>query len=88
MQMDYLTSALRELEEELGIKAEPEQLHFMGLHEGKYEEIFYGKPFKNHEISHVYLYSEPINIKELIIIFIERTLITLPVIVLIANFIY
>ena len=62
---DYLTSALRELEEELGIKAEPEQLHFMGLHEGKCEEIFYGKPFKNHEISHVYLFSEPINIKEL-----------------------
>ena len=30
----------------------------------------------------------PVNIKELIIIFIERTLITLPVIVLIANFIY
>ena len=62
---DYLTSALRELEEELGIKAEPEQLYFMGLHEGKCEEIFYGKPFKNHEISHVYLYSEPINIEEL-----------------------
>ena len=30
----------------------------------------------------------PVNIKELIIIFIERTLITLPIIVLIANFIY
>lgn len=30
----------------------------------------------------------PVNIKELIIIFVERTLITLPVIVLIANFIY
>lgn len=30
----------------------------------------------------------PVNIKELIMIFIERTLITLPVIVLIANFIY
>ena len=37
----------------------------MGLHEGKCEEIFYGKPFKNHEISHVYLYSEPINIEKL-----------------------
>ena len=61
----YKRQALRELEEELGIKAEPEQLHFMGLHEGKCEEIFYGKPFKNHEISHVYLYSEPINIEEL-----------------------
>ena len=30
----------------------------------------------------------PVNIKELIIIFVERTLVTLPVIVLIANFIY
>ena len=49
---DYLSSALRELEEELGIKAKPEQLHFMGLHEGCCEETFYGKPFKNHEISH------------------------------------
>ena len=43
---DYLSSALRELEEELGIKAKPEQLHFMGLHEGCCEETFYGKPFK------------------------------------------
>ena len=62
---DYLTSALRELEEGLGIKAEPEQLYFMGLHEGKCEEIFYGKPFKNHEISRVYIYEEPIDITEL-----------------------
>ena len=62
---DYRTSALRELEEELGIKAEPEQLHFIGVHEGNCEEIFYGKPFKNHEISHVYLYCKPINIDEL-----------------------
>ena len=62
---DYLSSALRELEEELGIKATSEQLHFMGLHEGCCEEIFYGKPFKNHEISHVYLYQEPVNIEDL-----------------------
>ena len=62
---DYLSSALRELEEELGIKAKPEQLHFMGLHEGCCEETFYGKPFKNHEISHVYLYQEPVNIEDL-----------------------
>ncbi len=41
----------------LGIKAKPEQLHFMGLHEGCCEETFYGKPFKNHEISHVYCVS-------------------------------
>ena len=48
-----------------GHKAKPEQLHFMGLHEGCCEETFYGKPFKNHEISHVYLYQEPVNIEDL-----------------------
>ena len=62
---DYLSYALRELEEELGIKAEPEQLHFMGLHEGYCEEVFYDKPFKNHEISHVYVYQEPVDIEKL-----------------------
>mgnify|MGYP000477748295 FL=1 len=39
----------------------------MGLHEGCCEETFYGKPFKNHEISHVYLYQEPVNIEDLIL---------------------
>lgn len=62
---DYLESALRELEEELGIKADPEQLHFIGMHEGTCEEVFYGKLFKNYEISRVYLYQEPVNIEEL-----------------------
>ncbi len=64
---DYLSSALREMEEELGIKAKPEELHFMGIHEGYSEEIFYGKPFKNHEISYVYLYREPVHIEQLIL---------------------
>ena len=62
---EYLEWAVWEMEEELGIKAKPEQLHFMGLHEGCCEETFYGKPFKNHEISHVYLYQEPVNIEDL-----------------------
>lgn len=53
---DFLPSALRELEEELGITASEEQMIFLGIHEGYSEEIFYGKPFRNHEISHVYLY--------------------------------
>ena len=30
----------------------------------------------------------PVNLKEMLVIFIERTLVTLPVIVLIANFLY
>ena len=62
---DYLPSAIRELKEELGIDAKEEDMIFLGLHEGYSEEIFYGEPFRNHEISHVYLYKKPVDISEL-----------------------
>ena len=62
---DYLPSAIRELKEELGIDAKEEDMIFLGLHEGYSEEIFYGEPFRNHEISHVYLYKKPVYISEL-----------------------
>ncbi len=55
---DYKESAIRELKEELGIEAKEEELIFLGMHEGYFEEIFYGEIFKNHEISSVYLYTE------------------------------
>lgn len=53
---DFGDSALRELEEELGIRAEAEELIFAFVHIGRHEAEFYGKPFKNHEYSRVYLY--------------------------------
>lgn len=62
---DFLTSALRELEEELGIIASPEDLIFIGMHEGYTETEFRGKPFRNHEISKVYLYTKPVRIEDL-----------------------
>ena len=62
---EYLPSALRELYEELGIRAREEELIFLGIHEGYSEEIFYGKPFRNHEISHVYLYEKPVDAAKL-----------------------
>ena len=62
---DYLESALRELEEELGIVAMPEDLRLIGFHEGKIEDFFWGEAFKDHEISAVYLYEKPINSEEL-----------------------
>lgn len=58
---DYLESAIRELEEELGIKAKPEELKLIGMHDGMMEAEFYGKTFKNHEISAVYIYEKPID---------------------------
>jgi 8-oxo-dGTP diphosphatase len=61
---DYRESAIRELEEELGIKAEPAHLKFIGMHDGMMEAEFYGKPFKNHELSAVYIYEEPVQLAD------------------------
>lgn len=55
-----LESALRELEEELGIKAKPSQLEFAGTFRIKYEKEFHGKVFKDNEIAFVYVYLEDI----------------------------
>ena len=60
-----LETALRELEEELGIKAEPEQLKKICMHEGSMNGNFYGREFKNHEISTVYMYEETVDIRKL-----------------------
>ena len=62
---DYLESALRELKEELGIAAEPEDLRLVGVHDGRYEGEFHGRIFKNHEKSHVFAYEKPIEIEKL-----------------------
>ena len=60
-----LPSALRELHEELGIKALPEQLEFAGNFRIQYEKTFHGKIFRDNEISFVYVYQEPVAIEEL-----------------------
>lgn len=52
---DYLPSALRELKEELGITAAPEDMHYVGMHDAKIHTEFYGKPWNNHELSAVYV---------------------------------
>ena len=64
---DYLASAVRELKEELGIDALEEDLHYLGIHEAYSKEVFYGKPFLNHEVSHVYVYEKEVDIDRLIL---------------------
>lgn len=54
-------SAIRELSEELGIYAEMKDLRFIGFHEGYVEDTFWGQPFKDWEISAVYLYEKQID---------------------------
>ena len=53
-------SALRELEEELGIVAVKEQLHFTGVFRVHYESTFHGKIFRDNEIANVFVYLDPI----------------------------
>lgn len=57
---EYEETALRELQEELGITARPEELHFVGMRRAGFEDIFYGKPFCDEELSAVYVYKEPV----------------------------
>ena len=51
-----LPSALRELEEELGIHAAPEELDYAGTFHISYELIFHGRPFRDNEVAFVYVY--------------------------------
>ncbi len=60
-----LVSALRELQEELGICAEADDLTFIGQFPIRYEETFHGKPFRDNEISSVYVYDRPVSRSEL-----------------------
>ena len=56
-----LESALRELSEELGIHAQPEQLRYAGNFDIRYEKAFHGRLFRDNEFSHVYVYMEPVD---------------------------
>ena len=50
-----VSAGIRELEEELGVKVAPEELLYIGQNESKVDTVFYGKPFRNHETSAVYV---------------------------------
>ena len=60
-----LDSALRELREELGIEARPEQLRYAGSFRIRYEEEFHGKPFRDNEVTRVYVYDAPVAVEDL-----------------------
>lgn len=64
---DFLPSAIRELKEELGIEAGEGDLEFAGYHKGYMEEIFYGRMFKDSEVSAVYVYRKPVDADRLML---------------------
>ena len=60
-------SALRELEEELGICADPEELTYIGTFRTQYEEVFHGKPFRDNEVIRIFLYQKPVDPEKLVL---------------------
>ena len=62
---EILESALRELQEELGIQATEDELIEVGTHRGQFNAVFHGRLFKDNELSTVYLYQKPVDIEKL-----------------------
>ena len=60
-----LPSALRELSEELGIVAEPEELIHVGTFRIQYEKEFHGRLFRDNEVTQVFVYAKPVEIERL-----------------------
>ncbi|MDO4322929.1 MAG: NUDIX domain-containing protein [Lachnospiraceae bacterium] len=52
--VDFLPSALRELKEELGYEAAPEELIYCGQRNFEFHQVFHGRPFHDHQVSNVY----------------------------------
>ncbi len=62
-----LESALRELDEELGIKAGESELKKIGIFHGEYSKEFHGRLFKDNEISFVFIYQGNVDIDNLVL---------------------
>ena len=59
--VEFVPSALRELEEELGIRADASQLSYAGCFRIRYEKLFHGSLFRDNEFARVYVYREPVD---------------------------
>ncbi|MBQ6360160.1 MAG: NUDIX domain-containing protein [Lachnospiraceae bacterium] len=62
---ESLPSALRELAEELGIIAQPQELSYAGMFRIQYDKNFHGKRFRDNEVARVYVYQKPVEIEDL-----------------------
>jgi isopentenyldiphosphate isomerase len=63
--MDFIPSALRELEEELGLTATADELTLCGQRRFFHHQIFHGKPFEDHQVSNVYVMLRDVDPAEL-----------------------
>ena len=62
-----LESAIRELEEELGIKASGHELEHIGKFHIEFDKVFNGRMFKDRETAYVYVYRKNVDIEKLVL---------------------
>ena len=62
-----MDAALRELHEELGITANPEDLRFFGHWDVRFQKNFRGFPYRDNEFSHEYIYDQPVDTAALVL---------------------
>lgn len=62
---DFMEAAVRELHEELGIQADPSDLHYIGMYHKVVRTSFYGSPFIDDELSAMYVYLKPVDAEAL-----------------------
>lgn len=60
-----MESALRELKEELGITAAPEELHFIGNFNVDFAKEFHGRVFRDNEYVNIYAYTGTVDEKNI-----------------------
>ena len=56
-----LDSAIRELREELGVTASPEELSYAGNFHIRYDKVFHDQPFRDNEVVSVYVLTRPVD---------------------------
>lgn len=64
---DYITSAVRELREELGIETDEEELINIGTRKIFYKDMFHGCEFVDNQVSKVYIAWKDIDISDIVI---------------------
>lgn len=62
---DFLSTAIRELSEELNIIAKQEDLKFLFSQQVEGEYTFHKRPFRNREVNYVYLLEETVSLERL-----------------------
>ncbi len=63
--VEPVASAIRELKEELGITADPDQLTYAGTFRSQYEKEFHGSIFRDNEVTRVYVYGACVDLDSL-----------------------